>query len=214
MKPITLIIMLLGIGWFIFCAQAADSLEEKATISQKAEQIGDITILKQDSSNGFNISGMNTSFPYGIAPPNFAWAQATKFTAPRSGWILSQLFIGASYSLSNETNKSPEISQFAIEIRDANKSLLYHFSDIQLAYFNRPNGYGIAAIDIPGIQVEDDFFVCFYGYKSIGLAAELQNATGNSYWYDRSTDVMYHGELPLRQNKTLPVNWIIWAAGK
>ena len=213
MKPITLII-LLGIGCLIFCVHAASSLEEMSDRPQKSEQFGDITILKQDSSSGLNLSGMNTSLPYGIAPPNYAWAQATKFTAPRSGWKLSQLFIGASYSLGNETNKSQEIKQFAIEIRDAKKKLLYHFSDIQLAYFNRPNGYGIAIIDIPSIQVEDDFFVCFYGYKSIGVAAELQNASGNSYWYDRSTDIMYQGELPLQHNKTLPVNWIIWAAGK
>lgn len=206
--------MLLSIGCLCSGVQALNPQEGNTSTSQKTEQIGEITVLKQDSSSGFNLSGINTTLPFGIAPPNYAWAQATKFTAPHSGWKVLRIFVVASYSLGEKNNISPEISPFALEIRDADKNLLYHFSDIQLAYFNRPSGYGTATIDIPGIPVEDDFFVCFYGYKSVGLAAELQNATGNSYWYDRSTDILYHGELPLHNNQTLPINWIIWAAGK
>jgi len=64
------------------------------------------------------------------------------------------------------------------------------------------------------MPISGDFFVCFYGYRSIGLVAEVQNATGNSYYFDKQTGMIYNGVLPIRNNKTLPVNWLIRVAGQ
>jgi len=103
---------------------------------------------------------------------------------------------------------------FAIEIRDANLSILYHFADTQLPYFTSGTGIGIADVEIPDIPIEGDFFVSFYGYRSIALAAELQNATGGSYLFDKLTHQLFEGALPTRNNQTIPVNWLLRAAGK
>ena len=76
------------------------------------------------------------------------------------------------------------------------------------------NGVRMAAIDVPLMSMKGDFFVCFYGYGSISLAAELQNATGNSYYYDEREAKLYRGVVPLRNNQTTPVNWLIRVAGQ
>jgi len=62
--------------------------------------------------------------------------------------------------------------------------------------------------------VSGDFFVCFYGYQSLGLAAELQNATGNSYIFDKQTGQLYSSDLTLGNNQTLPINWLIRVEGE
>ena len=67
----------------------------------------------------------------------------------------------------------------------------------------------MANIEVPTMSMNSDFFICFYGYRSLGLAAELKNATGNSYFFDKLTARLYYGVLPLKNNQTLPVNWLI-----
>jgi hypothetical protein len=115
----------------------------------------------------------------------------------------------------NSSSKNlPKALPFAIEIRDANLRLLYHFADTQLPYFTTSTGIRIANIEVPAMPINGDFFVCFYGYRSLGLAAEQQNATGNSYYFDKLTGRLYSGGLPLRNNQTLPVNWLIRVAGQ
>jgi hypothetical protein len=115
----------------------------------------------------------------------------------------------------NATSKEqPKPLPFTIEIRDANLTLLYHYEGIQLPYFTNSNGVRMAYVDVPAMSVKGDFFVCFYGYGSISLAAELQNATGNSYYYDERAAQLYRGVLPLRNNQTIPVNWLIRVAGQ
>ena len=108
----------------------------------------------------------------------------------------------------------PNPLPFAIEIRDANLRLLYHFADIQLPYFTSGEGIRLAGVEVPDILVSGDFFVCFYGYRSLGLAAELQNATGNSYLFDKTSGQLYSYGLPMRNNQTLPINWLIRVAGQ
>lgn len=176
---------------------------------QAANPPADIAVLKQDS--GTNLSRMNITFD---VSPTYGSAQTVKFTVPKSGWKLENVLIMATDGWNASSKQLPNPLPFAVEIRDTNLRLLYHFEDVQFPYFTSDNGVRMANIEVPAMSMNEDFFVCFYGYRSIGLAAELQNATGKSYIFDKLTGRLYSGELPLRNNDTLPVNWLIRVAGQ
>jgi hypothetical protein len=146
--------------------------------------------------------------------PTYGSAQTVKFTAPKPGWKLEAVLVMATDGWNSSSKQLPIPLPFAIEIRDANLRLLYHFADTQLPYFTSNKGVRMAAIEVPELPIDGDFFVCFYGYRSLGLATELQNATGNSHYFEKQTGRIYPGELILRNNQTLPVNWIIRALGE
>jgi hypothetical protein len=167
------------------------------------------TIIAQDS--GTNLTKMNITF--GISP-TYSTAQAVKFTAPNPGWKLVNVLVLATDGWNASSERLPNPLPFAIEIRDANLMLLYHFADTQLPYFTTGEGFQAANIEMPNITLTGDFFVCFYGYRSIALATELQNATGNSYFYDKHMGRLYPAMLPLGNNQTLAVNWLIRAVGQ
>ena len=166
-------------------------------------------VLKQDS--GTNISKMNLTF---AVSPTYGSAQTVKFTAPKSGWKLESILIIATDGWNASIKQLPKPLPFAIEIRDANLKLLYHFADTQLPYFTSSQGIRLAGVEVPDISVSGDFFVCFYGYRSLALATELQNATGNSYLFDKTSGQLYSYRLPLINNQTLPINWLIRVAGQ
>jgi hypothetical protein len=168
----------------------------------------DISILKQDS--GKNISNMNIGF---TISPTYGSAQTVKFTAPKSKWTLKSVLVLASDGWNASSKDSLRTFPFAIEIRDSNLDLLYHFADVQFPYFTIDNGVRMANIEMPSLPINGDFYVCFYGYRSINLATELQNATGNSYFFDKITGELYPGVLSLKNNDTLPVNWLIRVVG-
>ena len=110
--------------------------------------------------------------------PAYSMAQAVKFTAPESGWNLEYILVMASDGWNASSKDLPKPLPFTIDIRDANLMLLYHYEGIQLPYFTNSKGIRMATIDVPFMPLSGDFFVCFYGYGSISLAAELENATG------------------------------------
>lgn len=168
-----------------------------------------ITVLMQDS--GTNLTNMNITF---AGSPTYGSAQTVKFTAPKPGWTLESVLIMATDGWNASNKQLPSPLPFAIEVRDANLRLLYHFADAQFPYFTSDEGVRMANIEVPDMPMNDDFFVCFYGYRSLGIAAELQNATGNSYIFDKLTGRLYSGVLPLKDNQTLPVNWLIRVAGE
>lgn len=165
--------------------------------------------LKQDS--GTNLSMMNLTF---TVSPTFGSAQTVKFTAPTSKWMLKGVRIMATDGWHAKSNATLEPLPFAIEIRDADLRLLYHYADTQLPYFSANSEVRMASVEVPDIPIKGDFFVCFYGYRNLGLATELQNATGNSYLFDKLAGRLYSYELPLFNNQTLPVNFLIRALGK
>jgi hypothetical protein len=183
--------------------QPANSGNTQTPVQQES-----ITILMQDS--GTNISKMNLTF---AVSPTYGTAQTVKFTAPKSGWNLDAILIMATDGWNASSKKLPSPLPFAIEIRDADLELLYHFADTQLPYFTSSRGVRMSGIELPDILVSGDFFVCFYGYTSLGLAAELQNATGNTYLFDKVTGKLYPYGLPLKNNQTLPINWLIRVEG-
>lgn len=181
---------------------------ENATASG-AVQKENITVLKQDS--GTNLSKLNMSYS---VSPTYGSAQAVKFTSPKPGWRLEAVLVMATDGWNSSSQQLPTPLPFAIEIRDANLRLLYHFADTQLPYFTSNTGVRMAVIEVPELPIDGDFFVCFYGYRSLGLATELQNATGNSHYFEKQTGLLYPGVLILRNNQTLPVNWLIRALGE
>ena len=189
-------------------APAANPPAKAAAAPVQAPQES-VTVLEQDS--GTNLTKMNITF---TNSPSYSSAQAVRFTPPKSGWNLENILVMATDGWNSTSIEQPKPLPFTIEIRDANYTLLYHYEGIQLPYFTNSNGVRMAAIDVPVMSMKGDFFVCFYGYGSISLATELQNATGNSYYYDEQTSQLYRGVLPLRNNQTVPVNWLIRVAGQ
>jgi hypothetical protein len=188
---------------------SAEKSAGKVSATSASVQHENITILKEDS--GTNVSKMNIAM---AISPTYGSAQTVKFTAPKPGWKLSHVLVMASDGWNASSKMLPNPLPFAIEIRDANLSLLYHFSDTQLPYFTASNGIRTANVEVPNLPVTGNFFVCFYGYRSIGLAAELQNSTGNSYFFDKITGLLYSGILPTKNNQTIAVNWLIRVAGQ
>jgi hypothetical protein len=163
----------------------------------------------QDS--GTNISEMNYTF---VVSPTYGSAQTVKFTAPTSGWTIKSILIMATDGWNASSKQLPNKLPFAIEIRNADLELLYHFSDIQLPYFTTSHGVVMTGVEVPDVIVSGDFFVCFYGYRSLLLAAELQNGTGNSYIFNKPTHQIYSSDFRSRNNQTFSINWLIRVAGK
>jgi hypothetical protein len=175
-----------------------------ASVSQ-----GNITISKQDS--GTNLTIMNITF---TNSPTYGLAQAVEFKAPKPGWILAGILVMATDGWNASSKELPKTLPFTLDVRDENLMLLYHHEGVQLPYFTNSNGVRMATIDVPPMPLNGTFYVCFYGYGSISLADELQNATGNSYYYDERAAQLHRGVLPLRNNQTIPVNWLIRVAGQ
>jgi hypothetical protein len=180
-----------------------------AANSASKQAAANVSLLKQDS--GTNLSEMNLTFS---VSPTYGSAQTVKFTAPKTGWKLEGVSVMATDGWNASAKDLPKPLPFTIEIRDASLRLLYHYSDTQLPYFTNGQGIRLAYVEMPEMPITGDFFVCFYGYRSIGLATELQNATGNSYVFDKLTGRLYSGNLPLKNNKTLPINYIIRVLGQ
>jgi hypothetical protein len=170
---------------------------------------GGFNVLKGYSDT--NISTMNATF---TTSPAIAVGQAVKFQPPRAGWKLQLILIMASDGWNSSVSSFPAPLPFTIEIRDKDLNLLYHYADTQLPYFTHPDLVTMADIEVPAMPMSGEFYVCFYGYGLIALMTELQNSTGNCYYYLMPTGQLVPAELKLKNNSTLPVNWIIRVAGQ
>ena len=157
-----------------------------------------------------NISVMNASLATSFA---IDVGQTVKFQPPKPGWKLQFISIMASDRWNSSISSFPTPLPFTIEIRDKDLNLLYHYADTQLPYFTNPNFISMADIEVPAMPMSEEFYVCFYGYGLIPLMAELQNATGNSFYYVRRTGQLGPAEVQVN-NSTLPVNWIISVGGQ
>ena len=143
----------------------------------------------------------------------FGVGEAVKFTAPKPGWKLMQVSI-AGWNGYNETTKSiPPASDFLIEIRDKSLNLLYRMADMQNAYFTF-SAPVLSAIDIPALPVTGDFYVVFYDRGAMVVGMEVENGTGNSYFYDSLTSEMIPAIFKDANNKSTEVNWVIRAVGE
>jgi hypothetical protein len=183
-------------------------LAAQAPASAKALAAATPTVLISDS--GTNISKMNYTF---YSPLVFGIAQAVKFTPPKAGWKLEKVYIIGTDGWNSTQKELPVQGIFSVEIRDSALKLLYQYADTQLDYFTSAIGIRTAMIDIPAMAINGDFYVCFYGRDIVKTFAEVTNATGKSYYYIRDTGQLGPGAIPLQDNKTLPVNWLIRAEG-
>jgi hypothetical protein len=168
--------------------------------------------------SGTNLSIMNTTLYSPTIPFGFSGlgvAQAVKFTPPKPGWKLRGAVVYGSDGWNSSQKEDPVQGIFGLEIRDADLNLLYKCADTQLSYFTSQNGIGTAIIEIPAIVTNGDFYICFYGNNIVSTLTEVQNATGNSYYFARNTGQLIPGLIPIpNSNATLPVNWIIRAEGE
>lgn len=151
---------------------------------------------------------------YGLTGLNFA--EAVKFKAPRSDWTLKSIeLIG--YDGFNGTQASlPSPQTIALEIRDKDLNLLYKYSDSQLPYtnfFRNDTGPVPMMFELPPIKVSDDFYVMIYDRGAFQVMAEM-NVTGDSFYFNPFTKLVRPMEvIREKDNKTIPVNWIMVAVG-
>jgi len=143
-------------------------------------------------------------------------AEAVKFTVPKAGWTLRGLTILGWDGFNGTMASIPRGQLFALEVRDKDKKLLYQFADLQIPYtnyvFNQTSASPID-IELPPIAVTDEFYVCVYERGTFFVGAEITNKTGNSYFYSKASGNMTQAQLPIANNMTSPVNWIMEAIG-
>ncbi len=173
-----------------------------------------MTVLRQDS--GTNLSDMNYELytsgkDWGIE--TFDIGEAVKFTTPKSDWKLKQIWV-LGWNGYNETSKTAPSypSNFLIEIRDDQLDLLYRLADTQNAYFTF-GAPAIRAIDIPALPVTDEFYIIFYDRSAMMIGMEIENGTGNSYFYRNWNSELIPAEYRIEGAEATSVNWIIRAVG-
>ncbi len=173
-----------------------------------------LTVLKQDS--GTNLSKMNMSIYTSLTDfglDAFGVGEAVKFTAPKPGWKLMQVRIAGWNGYNGTPNSIPQASDFLIEIRDKDLNLLYRMADMQNAYFTF-SAPVLRGIDIPALPVTDDFYVVFYDRGTMVIEREVENGTGNSYFYDSLNGEMIPAIFRDENNKSTNINWVIRAVGE
>lgn len=171
-----------------------------------------MTILRQDS--GTNLSLMNmTLYSILLDKDPFSVGEAVKFTAPNPGWQLKQVRIVGWNGFNGNTSSIPDPDNFLLEVRDSKLNLLYRMADTQNAYFTFPAPI-LRGIDLPPVSVTDEFYVIFYDRGSMVIGMELENATGNSYFYDSLSSELLPVEFTDESNNTNSINWLIRAVGE
>lgn len=198
-----------------FAAGAADNATTQGANNQ-------VQILKAYTGN---LSANTTQISYvtmiGLfgplgGPAALDVAEAVKFTVPNPGWKLKGLTILGWDGFNGTAASVPPGRIFAIEVRDKDKNMLYQFADLQIPYTNYLLNQTFASpidIELPPIAVSDEFYVCLYERGTFFVGAEITNTTGNSYFYNRLTGNMTSAVLPIANNVTSPVNWIMEAIG-
>jgi len=175
------------------------------------------TTLTSDS--GINITQMNAtviSMYEFFGPAAFDIADAVKFTPPSPTWNLDRVEVLGYDGFNGTAETVPKDRVISMEIRDAKLNLLSKWTDSQLPYFNFRNnvtGPLVSLIDVPPVTVNGDFYICFYDRSAVFVGTELENATGNSFIFDRVAKQLVPAALPAGENKTMPVNWVIRAIG-
>ena len=152
-----------------------------------------------------------------FGPPGHFFAETVKFKAPKPGWKLNGVQMYGWDGFNGTSESIPAERVIALEVRDKDLNLLYKFADSQLPYSNYVRNatklYPFT-IEIPSIPVSDDFYVCFYDRGAIAVAGERLNETGqNSFLYIEPGNQLLPANLPVGENETLPVNWIMSISG-
>ncbi|HOT06574.1 MAG: hypothetical protein A4E45_02055 [Methanosaeta sp. PtaB.Bin039] len=177
----------------------------------------DKVILTSDS--GRNVTDMNLTLfsTLGLfGAEGLDTAEMVKFKAPNAGFKVEAILI-LGFDGYNGTDDTVPIEQMVLaEIRDVDMNLLYRTVDSQIPYFNfkrNTTGPTWGILEIPPVEVTDEFYVCFYDRGAISVLGETDSFTNSSQLFDRSNRKIYPAELPLPDNETMPVNWLIRVAG-
>ncbi|MDQ1311953.1 MAG: hypothetical protein QG605_492 [Euryarchaeota archaeon] len=203
MKKMILLILALCFGSLVGVTLSQNDEVDNAAI---------MTVLKQDS--GTNLSQMNmTLYSVAMDMDAFSVGEAVKFTAPNPGWKLKQVRVAGWNGFDGNETSIPESENVLIEVRDEKMNLLYRMADTQNAYFTFP-AIILRAIDLPSIPVTDEFYVIFYDRGSMFIGMELENSTGNSYFYDSVYSELLPVEFTDQSNTTTSINWLIRAVGE
>jgi hypothetical protein len=173
-----------------------------------------MTVLKQDS--GTNITNMSMNL-YSAGPDwgidAFGVGEAVKFAAPKPDWKLKQIRVLGWNGFNETTMTVPSPGNFLIEVRDENLNLLYRLADTQNAYFTFPAPV-LRAIDVPALPLTGNFYIIFYDRSTMKLGVELENGTGNSYFYDSLNSELIPAQFKIDNNESTKVNWVIRAVGE
>jgi len=139
---------------------------------------------------------------------------AVLFTPPTEPWTLDKVRVYGEYiKLQGEPFYTDQDRVFALEIWDGNYSLLYKLTDYSQAYFNTE--YEWTEIDIPDINITDDFYVCVFERASIFIGADTDKPAMKSYDVKRGPNRMVNATYlePPDFVTEKPLNWMIRAVG-
>jgi hypothetical protein len=98
---------------------------------------------------------------------------------------------------------------FALEIWDNDSNLIYKLTDYSQAYFNTT--YKWTEIDIPDINITNDFYVCVFERASIYIGADKDNPAMRSFEVHRCPNRMINTPYPEPPDTKKPLNWMIRA---
>lgn len=209
MKKMILIIAVLCCVALFGNAVAANTTATAPAATPKST----VNVVAQDSNK--NLSQMNLSL-YSViqdfGSDGFRVGEAVKFPAQKAGWKLRGVQILGWSPLNETTQRFLPDETFLIEIRDKDLNLLYKYNDIQNIYFASTQGPVMTGIEIPGIPVTGDFYVVFYDRGSMVLGREMENATGNSYFFLNGG--LQPAAFKTAANQTVEINWVIRALGE
>jgi len=162
------------------------------------------------SSSQVNETEPEISYDDGNAEHNFTIdlfpqadiGHAVLFTPPSKPWTLEKVRVyGKWINLSGGTI-------FALEIWDNDSHLIYKLTDYSLAYFNPTLKW--TKIDIPDINITDDFYVCFSERGSIAIGADIDKPAKRSFIVIRDPKSMVNEEF---KDTYMELNWMIRAVG-
>ena len=98
---------------------------------------------------------------------------------------------------------------FALEIWDNDTNLIYKLTDYSQAYFNTE--FEWTEIDIPNINITDDFYVCFFERGSIYVGIDTDKPANKSYVVRRCPKEMGNALYNSEEGTEKPLNWMIRA---
>ena len=188
--------------------QSDSGISASANNSSVIGKPQNIIVLEQD--NGKNLTKLNFVVAVSLTGGS---AQTVKFTSPKPDLRLSRIMVITTNRVNASNEKLPSPLPFSIEIHDANLRLIYQYADAQFSYFTTRSRVRMANIDAPDIPINGDFIFCFYDYRSLGNATEIENVSRDSYLFDELTGIYALVGIPLRKNQTLPMNRLIRITG-
>jgi len=98
---------------------------------------------------------------------------------------------------------------FALEIWDNESNLIYKLTDHSQAYFNTT--FKWTEIDIPDINITNDFYLCIFERANIFVGADKDNPAMRSFEVKRGPNRMINATYLEPPDTKKPLNWMIRA---